>query len=94
MSHFTNSGIKLKKLSKTIKPCLRKKKTIKPCPNLYCFSRVSEGTLGTFWARFWSVLDTKLGGVSAFRLVAMSRAESDRTRQDGYPKGRQKFFFF
>ena len=57
------------------------------------FSRVSEGTLGTFWARFWGVLGTKLGGVSAFRVVAMSRAESDRTRQDGYPKGRQKFFF-
>ena len=28
-------------------------------------------------------MGTKLGGVSAF-LVAMSRAESDRTRQDGY----------
>ena len=55
------------------------------------FSRVSEGTFGTFWVRFWGVLGTKLGGVSAFRVVAMSRAESDRTRQDGYHKGRQKF---
>ena len=66
MSHCTNSGIKIgRKLYKTF---------TKPCPKLYCFSRVSEGTLGTFWARFWSVLGTKLGGVSAFRVVSMSRA--------------------
>ena len=38
------------------------------------FSRVSEATLGTFPGHFWSVLGTKLGGVSAFRVVAMSRA--------------------
>ena len=56
------------------------------------FSRVSEATLGTFPGHFWSVLGTKLGGVSAFRVVAMSRAVAadvkatgrDRTRQDGY----------
>ena len=38
------------------------------------FSRVSEATLGTFPGHFWSVLGTKLGGVSAFRVVSMSRA--------------------
>ena len=38
------------------------------------FLRVSEATLGTFPGHFWSVFGTKLGGVSAFRVVSMSRA--------------------
>ena len=38
------------------------------------FSRVSEATLGTFPGHFWSVFGTKLGGVSAFRVVSMSQA--------------------
>ena len=38
------------------------------------FSRVSEATLGTFPGHFWSVLGTKLGGVSAFRVVSIIQA--------------------
>ena len=49
----------------------------------FFFSRVSEGTLGTFWARFWSVLGTKVGGVSAFRVVAMS-SSSNRSNRRGF----------
>ena len=45
------------------------------------FSRISEGTLGTFWARFWSVLGTKLGGVSAFQVVAMSSSSNRSNRR-------------
>ena len=47
------------------------------------FSRVSEATLGTFPGRFWSVLGTKLGGVSAFRVVAMSRAVAADVKATG-----------
>ena len=38
------------------------------------FSRVSEATLGSFPSHFSSVLGTKLGGVSAFRVVSITRA--------------------
>ena len=38
------------------------------------FSRVSEATLGSFPGHFWSVLGTKLGGVSAFRVVSITQA--------------------
>ena len=38
------------------------------------FSRVSEATLGSFPGHFWSVLGTKLGGVSAFRVVSINQA--------------------
>ena len=38
------------------------------------FSRLSEATLGTFSGHFWSVLGTKLGGVSAFRVVSITQA--------------------
>ena len=41
------------------------------------FSRVSEATLGTFSGHFWSVLGTKLGGVSAFRVVS----EENKTKE-------------
>ena len=47
------------------------------------FSRVSEATLGTFPGYFWSVLGTKLGGVSAFRVVAMSRAVAADVKATG-----------
>ena len=36
--------------------------------------RVSEAMLGTFSGHFWDVLGAKLGGVSAFRAVSISRA--------------------
>ena len=38
------------------------------------FSRVSEATLGSFSGHFWDVLGAKLGGVSAFQVVSISRA--------------------
>ena len=73
------------------------------------FSRVSETTLGTFPGHFWSVLGTKLGGVSAFRVVSMSRAVAADVKAKGRDKtvvtkagkrsfflgfeGRQKIFF-
>ena len=38
------------------------------------FSRVSKATLGSFPGHFWSVLGTKLGGVSAFRVVSITQA--------------------
>ena len=47
------------------------------------FSRVSEATLGTFPGHFWSVLGTKLGGVSAFRVVSMSRAVAADVKATG-----------
>ena len=47
------------------------------------FSRVSEATLGSFPGHFWSVLGTKLGGVSAFRVVSMSRAVAADVKATG-----------
>ena len=47
------------------------------------FSRVSEATLGSFHGHFWSVLGTKLGGVSAFRVVSMSRAVAADVKATG-----------
>ena len=35
---------------------------------------VSEATLGSFRGHFWSGLDAKLGGLSAFRVVSINRA--------------------
>ena len=50
---------------------------------LYCFSRVSEGTLGSFWARFWrrSVLQghcVSLSGSVRFQL----REEEQQQQQE------------
>ena len=62
------------------------------------FSRVSETTLGTFPGHFWSVLGTKLGGVSAFRVVSMSRAVAADVKATGRDKtvvtkaGKRSFF--
>ena len=50
---------------------------------IFFFSRVSEATLGTFPGHFWSVLGAKLGGVSAFRVVAMSRAVAADVKATG-----------
>ena len=43
-------------------------------PKIRFFSRVSEATLGSFSGHFWDVLGAKLGRVSAFRVVSISRA--------------------
>ena len=67
MSHCTNSGIKIG----------RKPKNLVQNYCFYCFSRVSEGTLGTFWARFWrcSVLQghcVSLSGRVRFQPLSLS----------------------
>ena len=66
------------------------------------FSRVSEATLGTFSGHFWDVLGAKVGGLSAFRVVSISRAGAvarckvarlkPSKRQESYAKGSQKVF--
>ena len=66
------------------------------------FSRVSEATLGSFSGHFWDVLGAKLGGVSAFRVVSISRAVARckvarlkaSKRQESYAKGSSKIVFF
>ena len=66
------------------------------------FSRVSEATLGSFSSRFWDVLGAKLGGVSPFRVVSISRAVARckvaglkaSKRQESYAKGSEKNVFF
>ena len=65
----------------------------------YFFSRVSEATLGSFPGHFWNVLGTKLGGVSAFRVVSMSRAVAADVKATGrdrtvISKAAKKSFFF
>ena len=65
------------------------------------FSRVSEATLGSFSGHFWDVLGAKLGGVSAFRVVSISRAVARckvarlkaAKRQESYAKGSEKNVF-
>ena len=42
-----------------------------------------EATLGSFPGHFSSVLGTKLGGVSAFRVVSMSRAVAADVKATG-----------
>ena len=63
------------------------------------FSGVSEATLGSFSGHFWDVLGAKLGGVSAFRVVSISRAVArckvaklkPSKQQESYAKGSQFF---
>ena len=70
-------------------------------PKKCFFSRVSEATLGSFSGP-WDVLGAKLGGVSAFRVVSISRAVARckiarlkaTKRQESYRKGSQKKCFF
>jgi len=66
------------------------------------FSRVSEATLGSFSGHFWDVLGAKLGGVSPFRVVSISRAVARckvarlkaAKRQESYAKGSEKIVLF
>ena len=66
------------------------------------FSRVSEATLRSFSGHFWEVLGAKLAGVSAFRVVSISRAVARcnvarlraSKRQESYAKGSPKIVFF
>ena len=66
------------------------------------FSRVSEATLGSFSGNFWDVLGAKLGGVSAFQVVSISRAVARckvarlkaSKRQESYAKGSEKNVLF
>ena len=70
MSHCTNSGIKI---------CRKPKNLVQN----YCFSRVSEGTLGTFWARFWrcSVLQGHCVSLSG-RVRFQPREEEQQQQQE------------
>ena len=70
MSHCTNSGIKIGR------------KPYNLVQN-YCFSRVSEGTLGTFWARFWrcSVLQGHCVSLSG-RMRFQPREEEQQQQQE------------
>ena len=54
----------------------------------YCFSRVSEGTLGSFWARFWrrSVLQghcVSLSGRVRFQLREEEQQQQQQEQQEG-----------
>ena len=54
----------------------------------YCFSRVSQGTLGTFWARFWrcSVLQghcVSLSGRMRFQLREGEQQQQQQEQQEG-----------
>ena len=54
----------------------------------YCFSRVSEGTLDTFWARFWhrSVLQghcVSLSGRLRFELREEEQQQQQQEQQEG-----------
>ena len=65
------------------------------------FSRVLEAMLGSFSGHFGDVLGAKLGGVSAFRVVSISRAVARckvarlkaSKRQESYAKGSPKIVF-
>ena len=78
-----------------------RKATAKAAKKLF-FSRVSEATLGNFSGHFWDVLGAKLGGVSAFRVVSIGRADARckiarlkaSRRQESYRKGSQKKCLF
>ena len=79
------------------------------CTNLvenYCFSRVSDDTLGTFWARFWrrSVLQGHCASPSG-RVRFQPREEEQQQQQEqqegsmshctnsGIKTGRKLLFF-
>ena len=79
-----------------------RKATPKAAQKLF-FSRVSEATLGSFSGHFWDVLGAKLGGVSAFRVVSISRAvarckvarlKAAKRQEEERQRQRKKLFFF
>ena len=51
----------------------------------YCFSRVSEGTLGSFWARFWrcSVLQGHCVSLSGRVRFQLREEEQQQEQQEG-----------
>ena len=77
MSHCTNSGIK------TCFPVPLYKQWYKNWSKTNCFSRVSEGTLGSFWARFWrrSVLQSHCVSLSG-RVRFQPREEEQQQQQE------------
>ena len=84
-----------------LKASKRQESDAKGSPNIG-FSRVSEATLGSFSGHFWDVLGAKLGGVSAFRVVSISRAVARckvarlkaSKRQESDAKGSPNIGFF
>ena len=85
-----------------LKASKRQESYAKGSPKKCFFSRVSEATLGSFSGHFWDVLGAKLGGVSAFRVVSISRAVARckvarlkaSKRQESHAKGSPKIVFF
>ena len=85
-----------------LKAAKRQESYTKGSENNVFFYRVSEATLGTFPGHLWDALGGKLGGVSAFRVVSMSRPVAPckvarlkvSKRQESYRKGSQKIVFF
>ena len=58
--------------------CLIVQTAIQKMVENYCFSRVSEGTLGSFWARFWcrSVLQGHCVSLSGSVLFQLRKSSS------------------
>ena len=53
----------------------------------YCFSRVSEGTLGSFWARFWRYSVLQGHCVSLSGRVRFQLREEDQQQQQEQQEG-------
>ena len=86
--------------------CLIVQTAVQKLVENYCFSRVSEGTLGSFWARFWrrSVLQGHCVSLSG-RVRFQPREEEQQQQQEqqegsmshcttsGIKTGRKLLFF-
>ena len=72
--------------------CLILQTVVQKLVENYCFSRVSEGTLGTFWARFWrrSVLQGHC--VSLSGRVRFQLREEEQQQQQEQQEGSMSHF--
>ena len=66
---------------------------IKTGRKLYCFSRVSEGTLGTFWARFWRCSVLQSHCVSLSGRVRFQLREEEQQQQQEQQEGSMSHMF-
>ena len=62
----------------------KKKKLVE---NYYCFSRVLEGTLGSFWARFWRCSVLQCHCVSLSGRVRFQLREEEQQQQQEQQEG-------
>ena len=60
---------------------------------IYCFSRVSEGTLGTFWARFWRCSVLQSHCVSLSGRVRFELREEEQQQQQEQQEGSMSHMF-